>query len=170
MKGHKLWTDDDREILRNKAPDYDALHKMFPHRTRIAIESQCRKMGLQKTVHIWRGAEISRLRKLYPRASREQICAEFPHSTWINIRQAAQYHGLRRNRKPFKQTGIVAVDMVLQKCFEANMSLPDLDKECRTKKYFQQQKWREKRPNYSRFAKAIEILDGELMVQWRDAG
>lgn len=158
------------EILRSRAPDYDALHKLFPYRTRTAIEAQCRKMGLQKTIHIWKGAEISRLSRFYPRASIEQICEEFPHSTWINIRQAAQYHGLRRRRKPFKPTGIVAIDMVLKKCFEANMSLADLDKECRTKMYFRKQKWRVRKPNYSRFAKAIEILDGELMVQWRDAG
>ncbi|NTI03474.1 hypothetical protein G6K88_15735 [Agrobacterium rhizogenes] len=169
MKGDKLWTDEERQIILAIGPDFDAIRKKLPHRTRIAIASQCRKMGLkQQQQHIWSAAEISKLRRLYPSASREEICQEFVHSTWVNIMQTARYHGLRRKRRPFKPTGNPSVDEMLVKLFEAKFSLPDLDKECRTKRYFQKGKWRYKRPNYNHLAKALDVLDGEFRVEWRE--
>ncbi|MBB3744977.1 hypothetical protein FHX10_004514 [Rhizobium sp. BK591] len=169
MRGDKLWTEDERKIVVERWPDFDDIQKALPHRSRIAICAQCRKMGLRKKPqHLWSAAEISKLRKLYPGASIEEICETFPHSTWVNIRQAARYHGFRRNRKPFKLTGNQPIDEMLAKLFEANFSFPELDRELRTKQYFRKQRWRYARPNYNRLVKAIELLDGELAVRWRE--
>ncbi|MBB4297211.1 hypothetical protein GGI55_001738 [Rhizobium leguminosarum] len=168
MRGQKLWTEDEFQIIREIGPNFDSIRERLPHRTRVSIESQCRKMGfIQKPQHAWSAAEISKLRKLYPAAIIEEICQTFPHSTWVNIRQVAQYHGFRRARRPFKPTGNAPVDEMLAKLFEANLSFHDLDKECRTKRYFQKAKWRYAKPNYNRLVKAIELLDGELAVRWR---
>ncbi|MBX4931265.1 hypothetical protein [Rhizobium bangladeshense] len=169
MSGDKLWTEDDLKIIGERWPNLDDIEKALPHRTRNAICAQCRKMDLRKKEqHIWSAAEISKLRKLYPAATIAEICATFPHSTWVNIRQVARYHGFRRNRKPFKPTGNQPIDGMLAKLFEANLSFSELDKELGTKRYFQKGKWRTARPNYNRFVKAIELLDGELSVRWRE--
>ncbi len=171
MKGDKLWTEEERQIILAIGPDFDAIRKKLPKRTRIAIACQCRNMGMKQRVqHIWSAAEISKLRKLYPSATREDICREFSHSTWVNIMQTARYHGFRRKKRPFKPTGNTPVDEMLVKLFEAKFSLHDLDKECRTKRYFQKGKWRYKRPNYNHLAKALDVLDGEFRVEWRDEG
>ncbi|TCL70517.1 hypothetical protein [Rhizobium sp. BK251] len=168
MKGHKLWTDAERDVLRELAPDYNAMCKRLPHRTHKAIEGECARLGLRKKIHIWTAAEISKLRRLYPNASVEEICATFPHSTWTNIQQAARYHNLFRSRKPYKLTGNHPVDSMLKRLLPANVNLADLDKELRTKRYFRKQKWRHQRPNYNRLVKAIEWLDGRLEVHWND--
>ncbi|MBY3614970.1 hypothetical protein [Rhizobium bangladeshense] len=169
MNGDKLWTEDERKIIEDKWPNFDAIRKAIPGRSRIAIRAQCRNMGLrEKPQHIWSTAELSKLRKLYPAATIAEICATFPHSTWVNIRQVARHHGFRRAKRPFKPTGNAPVDEMLTKLFEANLSFHDLDKECRTKRYFQKAKWRYAKPNYNRLVKAIELLDGELAVRWRE--
>ena len=169
MSGQKLWTEEEIAVIKSIGPDFDAIRKKLPHRTRIAIASQCRKIGLkQRSQHVWSAAEISKLRKLYPRASIKEINETFPHSTWINIRQVATYHGFRRARRPFKPTGNPPVDEMLVKLFEANLTFVDLDKECRTKTYFAHAAWRYQKLNYNRLMKAIELLDGELAVRWRE--
>ncbi|MBB3610954.1 hypothetical protein [Rhizobium sp. BK602] len=169
MRGDRLWTEEERQIILAIGPDFDAIRKKLPNRTRIAIASQCRKMGLkQQQQHIWSAAEISKLRKLYPSASREEICQEFTHSTWVNIMQTARYHGFRRKKRPFKPIGNPSVDEMLVKLFESNFSFPDLDKECRTKRYFQKAKWRYMRPNYNHIARALDVLDGEFRVEWHN--
>lgn len=168
MSGQKLWSEEECEIIREVGPDFDAIHQRLPHRSRIAIRFRCKQMGLtHRPQHVWTAGEISKLRKLYPAASIEEICDAFPHSTWVNISQVARYRGFRRARRPFKPTGNAPVDEMLAKLFQANLTFSDLDKECRTKRYFQKQKWRLK-PNYNRLVKAIELLDGELAVRWRE--
>ncbi|MBY2921032.1 hypothetical protein HF259_06210 [Rhizobium leguminosarum] len=169
INGDKLWTEDERQIARERWPNFDDIRQALPHRSRIAILAQCRKMGLRKKAHhVWSAAEVSKLRRLYPAAAVEEICEAFPHSSWANIRKSARYHGFRRKKRPFKPTGNQPIDEMLTRLFEANISFPELDKELRTKRYFQEQRWRYARPNYNLFVKAIELLDGELTVRWRE--
>ncbi|MDK1377075.1 MULTISPECIES: hypothetical protein [unclassified Sinorhizobium] len=169
MKGDRLWTDEEREIVRRLAPDYDAMVKKLPHRTRIAVVSQAAKMGLRPKIHIWTASEISKLRKMYPTASAEEIVSAFPHSTWVNIQQAARYHGFRRARKPYKRTGIESLDDIREKCFYHRLTMADLDNMCKTKTYFTSMRWKgKKRVNYRAIGRAIEALDGRLSVQWND--
>ncbi|MEP7452806.1 hypothetical protein [Phyllobacterium sp. SB3] len=168
MNGHKLWSDDEREFITKLFPDIDAICKQLPHRTRVAVLDQCRKMNFRRHIHFWTAAEISKLRRMYPAASKEDICSIFSHSTWINIRQVARYHGMRRDRKPYKKTGIVPLDQVRDKCFDIRWTMVDLDQASRTKSYFQKSNWIGKRLNYKALGKAVRALDGRLRVEWPD--
>lgn len=164
--GHSLWTDAEREIIRSLAPDYDSIAKLLPNRSRKSIRHQASRLGFARRMHLWTGAELAKLRKLYPTARKEVICAEFPHSPWGNIAQVANYHGFRRARKPYKPTGNESIDGLLVKCMEANLRYLDLDKICRSKSYFQRANWRYQKPNYNRIVKAIEYLEGKISVHW----
>lgn len=168
-KGDRLWEEWEEEILRKHFPNYKRMERSLKHRTGCAIRSHCRKLGLKRAIHNWSAAEISKLRRLYPTAPIEDICAAFPHSTYINIRQVAQYHGFRRKRVPYSSTGFPALDEVRNRCFEARISMPELDKIARTKTYFQKMGWRGKpRPNYRFLGLAMEALNGVLAVTWMD--
>lgn len=166
IAGQKLWTDQERETIRQLAPDYQALRKALRRRSYVAIRAQAGKLGLTKEIHIWTGAELSKLRKLYPEASPQDICAAFPHSTWHNIQQTARYHGFRRKRKGYKLTGIPGLDEVRRRCFEIGWTMPDLDKAARTGKYFSKAGWIGKRTNHRALGRAIEALDGAIMPEW----
>lgn len=166
VAGQRLWTDGEREKIKQLAPDYKALRKALRSRSYVAIRHQAGKLGLTKEIHIWTGAELSKLRKLYPTASPQDICAAFPHSTWQNIQQTARYHGFRRKRKGYKLTGIPGLDEVRRRCFEIGWTMPDLDKAARTGTYFSRAGWIGKRINHRALGRAIEALDGAVMPEW----
>ena len=168
-KGDKLWEEWEDQILRKHYPHYKRMERRLKHRTAVAIRSRCRTLGMKRAIHVWSSAEISKLRKLYPTAPMADISAAFPHSTMINIRQVAQYHGFRRKRMPYSETGFPALDAVRRRCFEARISMPELDKIARTKNYFQKMGWRGKpRPNYRYLGLAMEALNGVVAVNWKD--
>lgn len=168
MNGHALWTDKERAVLVKFKGNYDAMCKRLPHRTRIAIRSQCALMGLQQSRHVWLASDISKLRRMYKTASVEELCAAFPHSTWINIQQAARYRGFRRRgRQPYKLTGNSGLDAVRRKCYEIGWTMPDLDSAARTGTYFKRCGWIGKKINHRALGRAIEALDGVVQAQWR---
>lgn len=105
MNGHKLWDDQERQIIRKYHPDIGRISKLLPHRTRCAIMAQCRQLGFVRPLHLWNTLELTRLRKLYPSAPHAEICAAFPHSSWMNIAAVARYHGFRRDRNPTRKPG-----------------------------------------------------------------
>lgn len=168
IAGQKLWTEQERETVKQLAPDYKALRKALRRRTYVAIRAQAGKLGLTKAIHIWTGAELSKLRKLYPTSSREDICAAFPHSAWDNIKQAARYHGFRRKRSGYKLTGIPGLDEVRRRCFKIGWTMPDLDKAARTGHYFSRAGWIGKKINHRALGRAIEALDGTVEARWQE--
>lgn len=168
MNGDKLWTEEEEKIVLQLAPDYDAICKLIPDRNRRSIRQKASDLGVAKEKHIFTGAEIGKLRRMYPRATWEEMLKAFPFSTQSRLKCVASYYGFRRARKPYKETGNIPIDELLKKCQHANMTLVELDLECRTKRYFTQENWRYRRPNYNRIVKAIELLEGRLSVEWRE--
>ncbi|MDH7793218.1 hypothetical protein [Ochrobactrum sp. AN78] len=166
--GIKLWTEDEISLLREHRNDIDRLCALLPHRTRCAIQSQCRKKVSSRQIHSWTAKEISQLRKLYPTADAKEISAVFSYSSWTNIQQVARYHGFRRQRKPYKLTGFNVLDQLRAKCFEIRWSMADLDRASRTKKYFQSMGWRRNKPSIQAVGKAVRALDGEIQIEWKD--
>lgn len=168
VAGQKIWSEDECNVLRELAPDYKAVFRRLRTRTVGAIKAQSSKLGLTKPVRFWTAAEISKLRKIYPTATREELCAAFPHSSWRNIKAKAQYYHFRKKRKPFKIIGIPGLDEVRKRCFEIGWSMPDLDKAARTGTYFQRAGWIGKKINHRALGRAIEALDGEIKAAWRE--
>lgn len=166
-QGHKLWTGAEDDILRKSYPNYQAMKQAMPHRTRIAIWSRCREIGLKRTRHRWLAIEISKLRKLYPSSPRSVICNEFPDVSWVNIRKAATYYGLRRNPRKHRRTGKPVIDIILSRIEEIEWTLADLDAESGTGNYFRRHYWRRHRLNFNAIAKAVRALDGDLEISWK---
>ncbi|NEK15706.1 hypothetical protein [Rhizobium leguminosarum] len=169
LRGDKFWTEKECEVIRQCGGDFDKIQKRLKHRTRIAISAQCRKMGIRKRIrHEWTAADISRLGKLYPSAAAAEICAIFSHSTWVNIRQVAQYHGFRRRDDTYSLTGYPTLDEVRRRCREIKWSMIDLDKAARTGQYFSKSRWIGKKINHRALGRAIEALDGTVKAEWRE--
>ncbi|MEF3133028.1 hypothetical protein OS035_16340 [Rhizobium sp. 268] len=166
MRGEKLWSEDEIEIVRHLAPDYDAICKLIPHRTRRAIRAQASVLGRAHKRHRWTGAEVALLRRLYPNASREKLCESFPGVSWRAICAVARYHGFRRARKPYVLTGVTPLDDIRAKCFEIHWTMADLDEAAGTKGYFARARWGRKTVNYKAIGRAIQSLDGVINIQW----
>lgn len=167
MSGSILWTEAEIQILR-QFPSNQQAHERLPHRTIKAIENQRRKQRLTRQLHWWTAAEISKLRRMYPRCSKEEICATFPHATWSSIQHAAWRHNFRREKPPYKPTGHPAVDQILEKCFSIGWSLVDLDREAKTRGYFAHGCRQCNGPNYKAIGRALNVLQGRVSIEWLD--
>ncbi|WP_260693196.1 hypothetical protein [Rhizobium leguminosarum] len=108
--GHKVWTEIEDDFCRLLYFDHFALRQILRHRTARAIQARCCELGFGRKYHRWGPLERQKLRKLYPEASREEICATFPDIPWENIQAAARYYGYRRKKKRYVITGIAAND------------------------------------------------------------
>jgi len=166
MNGDKLWTDEEKEIVLRLSPDYDEISRLIPHRKRRSIRHIASTLGVARKKHVFTAAEISKLRRMFSTASWPELMEAFPFSTKDRLENVAHYYGFHRPKRKYKPTGNQPIDALLEKCAAANLTLADLDKECRTKNYFTKQNWRAARPNYSRFVKAIELFEGRLKAEW----
>ena len=142
MANQPLWSEDEIEVLRALSPQYDLIQQKLKGRSFEAIRHKCNRLGISKNIHLWTGAEISKLRRLYPSAPKAEIIAAFPSSTWAQIKSAARRYGFRRDTPPFTRSGNLLMDMILDRCEAIGWSYADLDDECGTGQYFQNRCWR----------------------------
>ena len=169
ISGHRLWTKDELTIVRLYYPYLGCALFRLRGRTEGAIRAKAREMGLcRHHVHRWTAAEVSKLRRFYPTASREELCAMIPGVSWTALSAAARRYGFRRKKKLYKITGIEPLDAVRIRCYEIKWTMKNLDEECRTKRYFQTRGYRIDYPNFQAINRAVEMFGGELRVHWMD--
>lgn len=165
-KGHWLWTAGEDAIVRALYPDYVALRKALRRRTYHSLRNRAGTLGIAKKRHIWTTTEVSRLRRLYPKADRRDLFAAFPGLSWGQISGKGGHIGLRRARPKLKATGHPLIDTIRDRAFDLRLSMVDLDAMAGTKRYFQKASWCTGRPNRKALLRAVEALGGQVSVQW----
>jgi hypothetical protein len=165
---HPVWKAEEDQVLNTHYPNYDAIRKALPTRTFLAIQSRVHALQIRRKLRMWTGADVVRLRKLYPIATMAQLLEAFPGRTHKAIRQYASQMHLRK-RFEFKKTGFPLIDAIRTRCKQLGYSMGDLDEIARTKRYFHDAQWSNiKSVQNSALFKAVAALDGELSVTWRD--
>jgi hypothetical protein len=167
-KGYPLWTPAEDEKVRRLYPDYRALRRALRRRTYHAIRGRVLTLGITNKRHIWTGAEVVRLRKLYFTAARAELHAAFPGLTLRQIVGKARHVKLSRQRRRPSPTGFPILDDIRERAFKLNYSMVDLDAIARTGRYFQTGNWSSNGVNKLAACKAIEALDGEIRASWND--
>lgn len=162
--GYRVWTKGEKAIVRALYPDYDALVKALPGRTRNGIQCHARGSGMCPKIHAWTASEVLRLRKLYPHASRREVLAAFPGLGWQATVIRANKLGLRRAPIPLKKTGHRLVDEIRQRARDLHWTMADLDEIARTKGYFAEP-WHSGN-NLGKIESAVKVLGGRLVIQW----
>jgi hypothetical protein len=171
---HRLWSPEEDRIVIKLHPDYGALIKAFRgRRTYFAIRSRASALNLVKRRRIWTAAEKTRLRRMYPRASRDELLAAFPFCRWKQIVRQANYYGLRRGRRSYCTTGSDLLDAIRNRCAELGYTMADLDAMTRSKRYFTDARWLTLRqyggvPKHKALLRAVDVLGGNLTVTWVD--
>lgn len=160
--GQRVWTEGEKLVCQLFYPDYFALRQILYTRSLCAIRSQCQALGLRRKKHLWGPLDKQLLRKLYPTASKEEICAAFPGVDWVNIRAVAKYYGYRRQKKRYKITGVAALDAIRSRCYDVKINMRELDEDCKTKNYFRRRGYRSDYPNFRAISRAAKYLGGSL--------
>lgn len=169
LKGDKLWTDEEDEVLRSNYPDHRKMTVELPHRTKVAVYRRCAILGMKSERREWKASELSKLRRLYHKATHQEIMAEFPGCTWASISARARYHGISGTyRHKYLRTGKPIMDAILGRIEDIHWSLRELDEASKTGRYFRNECWRRSKLNIKFMQRAIQALDGELKVSWKE--
>lgn len=134
--GDRLWQPWEDEIVLKYRHDLKQAAQELD-RTLIAITGRRHTLGCRKYAHHrWTGAQIVKLRKIYPCAPMKEVLEAFPFASYSMILHAAQRFGVRRHRKPFMPTGNPLLDAVRARCFDLHFSLYDLDQMVSQKTFY----------------------------------
>ena len=165
--GLKLWCPDEDRLMREQFPNYPALMAALPGRTYYAIRARARTLGLVQCRPPWTSADISRLRRLYPTASREELLAAFPGREFESIKGKAHQYKLYRRKRSYVSTGVPLIDQIHDRAFRLHIYMPELDKMAGTRRFFQSG---QRRLDYRCIGRAVRALGGELTIKWADDG
>jgi hypothetical protein len=140
--GLPIWTEEEDAEIRRLYPDYAALKKSLKRRTHSALKNRANRIGIIKRHHCWTDAEVSRLRKLYPTSTAQQLRAAFLGLRKRQIKEKAMNLGLHKKRRSYPSTGFPIIDQIRTRAFVLNLSMLDLDELAGTKNYFQGRGWK----------------------------
>lgn len=164
--GSKVWTPKEDAICRTYRT-YAELQRRLPHRSYCALRHRCQRLGLQPRRTLLTAADVSKLRRVYPRGNADQMKTAFPNLSKDQIASAARYYRVHRSRKPFVPTKIPILDEIRNRCYELCYSMPDLDEMARSRNYFAKASWHTNdKLNYRHISRAVEALGGKLTVDW----
>lgn len=104
---YSRWTDTEKVILREMWPSHSkreialkvSRHSM-PSITRMAVELGISKR--RKPYHVWTGAELGLLTKMWPEAPQREIERAIPKHSWAVIQHKARAIGVKRFWNPHR--------------------------------------------------------------------
>jgi len=166
--GKKIWAEKEDDNIIKFYPDIKMLRRRLKSRSIAAIRQRAGALGVRRKIHIWKAPELAKLRKLCATASWRDILAAFPDLTKAQIKSCIKYRGIKCIRRRFCKTGIEIIDVVREKAYQMNFTMPDLDYMAGSKNYFSHALWHNKsrRINKKAIWDAIEALGGKISVQW----
>lgn len=146
----------------NKALLKDAL----PRRSYPAIKAHAYRLGVTKTHRRWTNSEISKLRKLYPRSSRDELLKAFNYMrTWQAIaRKATALHVWRSNNLKIYERPVL--DSIRLRARSLGMTMQDLDFLANTRPYFRKSFLLDHKLSHGAILKAVELLGGQIKIRW----
>lgn len=162
--GQRLWTPKETSALR-LYPDYQALVRALPGRTRKAIEGKVWRSGLATPLRVWSETEFTVMKRLYTQgAVMAGILSQIPGKTAQQVWSKASSRGVRRPRRLPKSTGFAPVDAVRRRAFDLHISMTDLDVIAGRRSYFQSPR----RTDWSAVQRVLPHLGGQAAVRWHE--
>lgn len=163
--GDKAWTDQEVEVLHAISHDRECLYAALPWRSRKAVDNKLGRCGLLPPRRVWQEGQWGTAKPLYRRGDsvREVIAPAVmkePKQVWAKASKA----GVRRPRRPPKDTPWPLVNEVRTQAFRLHLTMTDLDELAGTGSYFR----RPKRLNYRAIKKAMSVMGGRFVLRWHD--
>ncbi len=168
--GCLVWSDEELETLRRLYPDYGALLRALPGRTKAAIENQAYQNRITIKRRAWTTGDNRLLKQLWASYKVREIADQMGRcSSYIDKR--ARLLGLPPRSRPLKQTGMRNYDEIREVARQVKLTMKDLCEISGTSTYFIRpgDRARRRKPRYLSEAKAVEELGGKLVIDWQDS-
>lgn len=168
--GHPLWEPREVAPVVGRYPDYQSIFPELERRTSPAVYNKAGRLGITKPrAPPWPDNEILRLRKVYPRGTRDEVLAAFPGRSYAAISKAANARGIYRAQKPLKPTGNTVLDQILARARDRNVSMEGLGHVTHKRSYFQKRRWQSGRFDFAAHSRAVAFLGGKIRISWLTA-
>jgi hypothetical protein len=131
-----------------------------------ALKRRAATLGVVKCRHIWTQIEVRRLSRLVEaNTSNPDLALAFPHLRLAQITAKIRHLRLPRRKPQLVDFAEATISKVRQRAVAKGLSLRNLDRLARTKRYFQQST---RRLNLEYVARAAVVLGGEIRIEWDD--
>jgi hypothetical protein len=159
------WSPKDDATLAKHLPDYDAVEKVLPTRSRSAILNRASRLCLSPHRKHWTAGEVSRLRKVYSWAPVEALIASFPGRSFKQLKRIASRYGLLRPRQP-KPIGHPLFDYLRREASRQGYTMRKLDRLARSRTCFFGEPSGWQRINHGALGRAAEVLKVSVQLRW----
>jgi len=166
MRTAVRWTASEDNTFRRLYPDRKAIRRALRRRSYGAIRSRAQFLGLAPKRHIWTGAQLKSLKRLYLSASKKDLLAAFPWATYIGICAIANHYGMVRNRAPLKSSGYKAIDQIRDRATELGYTMVQTDALAGTGIFLSKAEWGSGAEFSPEIGKAVTALGGTLRIDW----
>ncbi len=148
-------------------PDLKTLCQVLPRRSREAIKWRASRKALtKKKFNPWTTVEMSKLRHIYPIASRTELIAAFPRHPFTSITTTARINKIYKKKRVYKKSGIPALDQILTRSHKMGITLAELDEFAGTRNFFRHRRWENRKNVGGPFAAAAKALGGTISITW----
>ncbi len=176
-KDYRRWGIDEDKLLRStySKGGVAASKRILPHKTRSSIIARAKRLGLSRSgtgkIKYWTGLDEIKLKRLWRNSDKEKILEALPGRSWKAITSRANKLDLFRSthvRYPFPKTDNVILDKIRIRMKERGFTATDLQVisslgRNSLRVWFKN----DSQPKLKSIEKAVEALDGELVIKWR---
>ena len=153
-----------------------AAQEVLPGRSESSIIHRAQRLGLSRSgtgkMRHWTGLDEIKLRRLWRNGARDEIVTALPNRSWKSITSKARKLDLFRNftvRRPLPKTDDPILAQIRARMIDRGFTSTDLQcvaglKRGCTRSWFNGHA----EPKLKNIDRAIEALDGELVIKWRD--
>lgn len=164
----RVWDDAEIALLHQHRDQPQVLPGLLPGRSARAIEGMRVKLKLTRAYRPWTSADLAKLRRVYRAMPTADLISEFPGRTLKAIQHHAYGMGLKREKPPYKRTGMALLDQVRDRCHAEGYSMTDLDEIASTGNFFRRRTWAKRKTVSGRVVSAAIALGGQVEVAWPD--
>lgn len=153
-----------------------AAQEVLLGRSKSSILGRAKRLGLSRSgtgkMKYWTGLDEIKLRRLWRNGTRDEIVTALPARSWKSITSKAGKLGLFRNftvRQLVPETDVPILAQIRDRMLDRGFTSTDLQcvaglKRGGTRSWFTGRA----EPKLKNIIRAIEALDGELVIRWRD--
>jgi len=147
-------------------PDYVLMKRRLRWRSLAALKRRAAVLSVAKRRHVWTQTEVRKLAELVAaNTSNAELALAFPHLHLGQITAKIRHLRLPRRKQRLANFADEAIGEVRRRAIDKGLSLRELDKLARTKRYFQKST---RRLMLEYVARAAIVLSGEVRIEWED--
>jgi len=159
------WTKAENNRLRKHSHEpLSKLARRFKNRTSDAVRTQ-RALVIGPVRSLWKTTELTKLKKLYPSATRNELLLAFPNRSWHAIEHQAEHFGWRRAGRLYTSPNELR-HAVRARAQEDGIPLCQLGAQTGCGGYSQDRQ--SKKVDLNKIARAVEFFGGRLVIDWQD--